>query len=133
MVSGQSRATPLSLAIPGMGLPPGFRRVTSVCSGSRTDHVRNRSGTARDGPCKPVVMPTVEKLVMPAGYGETTGTQPWSDVSARLAAAKQYWVAIGRPSGSPHVVPVDGIWTDDVLYYGGSPETLHVRAARANP
>ncbi|HEX4982014.1 MAG TPA: pyridoxamine 5'-phosphate oxidase family protein [Ilumatobacteraceae bacterium] len=38
-----------------------------------------------------------------------------------------------RRDGSPHVVPVDGLWVDDVLYYGGSPETFHVRTARANP
>ena len=31
------------------------------------------------------------------------------------------------------MVPVDGIWVDDVLYYGGLPETIHVRAAKANP
>jgi hypothetical protein len=31
------------------------------------------------------------------------------------------------------VVPVDGLWVDDVWYYGGSPETIHVRMVRANP
>jgi Pyridoxamine 5'-phosphate oxidase len=31
------------------------------------------------------------------------------------------------------VVPVDGLWVDDVWYYGGSPETVHVRTVRANP
>jgi nitroimidazol reductase NimA-like FMN-containing flavoprotein (pyridoxamine 5'-phosphate oxidase superfamily) len=70
---------------------------------------------------------------MPAGYGETTATRPWAEVSARLAAAKQYWVSATRRDGSPHVVPVDGIWLDDVLYYGGLPETLHVRLATAHP
>ena len=70
---------------------------------------------------------------MPPGYGETTTTQHWPDVRARLAVAKQYWVATNRRHGSPHVVPVDGLWVDDVLYYGGSPDTFHVRTARANP
>src|SRR3954447_14965871 len=70
---------------------------------------------------------------MPAGYGETAATRPWADVSARLGAAKQYWVATVRRRGSPHVVPVDGVWLDDALYYGGSPETLHVRTAKAHP
>jgi nitroimidazol reductase NimA-like FMN-containing flavoprotein (pyridoxamine 5'-phosphate oxidase superfamily) len=78
-------------------------------------------------------MPIAEKLVMPPAYGETTTTQDWADVRARLEAAKQYWVATNRRDGSPHVVPVDGLWVDDVLYYGGSPETFHVRTARANP
>ena len=70
---------------------------------------------------------------MPPGYGETTTTQSWPDVRTRLAVAKQYWVATNRRDGSPHVVPVDGLWVDDVLYYGGSPDTFHVRTARANP
>jgi nitroimidazol reductase NimA-like FMN-containing flavoprotein (pyridoxamine 5'-phosphate oxidase superfamily) len=78
-------------------------------------------------------MPIAEKLVMPPGYGDTTTTQSWSDVSARLAAAKQYWLATKRRRGSPHVVPVDGLWHDDVLYYGGSPVTVHVRTAKASP
>jgi Pyridoxamine 5'-phosphate oxidase len=78
-------------------------------------------------------MPTAELLEMPAAYGATTRAQPWSAVSARLAAAKQYWVATNRPGGSPHVVPVDGLWVDDALYYGGSPDTVHVRTALADP
>jgi hypothetical protein len=78
-------------------------------------------------------MPIAEKLLMPAGYGDTTTTQAWADVRARLVDAKQYWVATNRREGSPHLVPVDGLWVDDVLYYGGSPDTLHVRLARADP
>jgi len=78
-------------------------------------------------------MPIAEKLVMPPGYGATTSTQTWADVRARLTTAKQYWVATNRRVGSPHVVPVDGLWVDDVLYYGGSPDTLHVKMARADP
>jgi hypothetical protein len=78
-------------------------------------------------------MPTAELLAMPSGYGDTTTTLAWSDVSARLAEAKQYWLATNRTTGSPHVVPVDGVWLDDALYYGGSPDTLHIRTAKASP
>jgi hypothetical protein len=49
---------------------------------------------------------------MPAGYGDTVTTQQWADVRARLTAAKQYWVATNRRTGSPHLVPVDGLWVD---------------------
>jgi len=80
-----------------------------------------------------VAVPIGEKLTMPSGYGDTTTTRTWSQVQAQQVAAKQYWLATNRSSGSPHVVPVDGLWVDDVLYYGGSPSTLHVRAARADP
>jgi hypothetical protein len=30
-------------------------------------------------------------------------------------------------------VPVDGLWVDDVWYFGGSPETIHQRNLRTNP
>lgn len=78
-------------------------------------------------------MPIAEKLVLPRGYGQTTKTLTWESVRAQLLEAKQYWLATNRADGSPHVVPVDGLWVDDLLYYGGSPETIHVRTVRANP
>ena len=78
-------------------------------------------------------MPGREKLVLPKGYGRTTKMISWESVRDRLAEAKQYWLATNRGSGSPHLVPVDGLWVDDRLYYGGSPETVHVRLAQANP
>lgn len=78
-------------------------------------------------------MPTAARIEFPEGYGQTTTTLSWESVRARLESAKQYWLAANSPTGSPHVVPVDGIWLDDALYYGGSPETAHVRLVRANP
>ena len=78
-------------------------------------------------------MPTTEPLVMPDGYGDSVSTMSWADVQAQLIAAHQYWVATNRPDGCPHVVPVDGLWVDDVLYYGGLPTTVHVRTALADP
>ena len=78
-------------------------------------------------------MPIAEKLVLPEGYGTTTETLSWASVRTQLEEAKQYWLATNRAEGSPHVVPVDGLWVDDILYYGGSPATFHVRAIRANP
>ena len=78
-------------------------------------------------------MPIAEKLVLPEGYGQTTESLAWEDVRTQLEQAKQYWLATNRGDGSPHVVPVDGLWVDDVWYYGGSPETVHVQLVRANP
>jgi hypothetical protein len=78
-------------------------------------------------------MPTIERLDMPEGYGDSVSTMLWSDVRAQLIAAQQYWLATNRHGGSPHLVPVDGLWVDDVLYYGGLPSTVHVRTALANP
>jgi hypothetical protein len=71
-------------------------------------------------------MPIAEKLVLPEGYGQTTEALAWEDVRAQLEQAKQYWLATNRAGGSPHVVPVDGLWVDDVWYYGGSHVTMHL-------
>jgi hypothetical protein len=30
-------------------------------------------------------------------------------------------------------VPLDGIWVDDVWWYGGAPQTVHIRNAVARP
>ena len=54
-------------------------------------------------------MPTAVKLVLPKGYGRTTKAMSWESVRAQLEAAKQYWLATNRVSGSPHLVPVDGL------------------------
>src|SRR6266536_850167 len=78
-------------------------------------------------------MPKLERLALPEEYGRTTETLPWATVTEWLTAAKQYWVAINRPGSSPHVVPVDGIWTEDTLWYGGGQATAHVRLAEADP
>jgi hypothetical protein len=82
---------------------------------------------------EPRGIPEVEALRMPADYGDTVALLAWPDVRAQLVAARQYWVATNRPGGCPHVVPVDGLWVDDQLYYGGLPATVHVRTALADP
>jgi len=78
-------------------------------------------------------VPDAEKLVLPKGYGRTTTTLAWTEVREQLEQAKQYWLATNRPGGSPHLVPLDGMWIDDVWYYGGSPETAHRRGVTADP
>ncbi len=77
--------------------------------------------------------PTAAKLTFPKGYGRATRTLRWAAVQAQLVEAKVYWFATVRPDGRPHVVPLDGIWVDDVWYYGGAPETVHRRNIEANP
>ena len=57
----------------------------------------------------------------------------WSFVEERLAAAPNYWIATVTPSGRPHARPVDGVWVDGALCFGGSDKTLWVRNLTANP
>ena len=76
--------------------------------------------------------PKAVRLELPAGYGRAKKTLAWEEVRARLEEAKAYWVATVRPDGRPHVVPVDGVWVDDVWYYGGATETVHQRNLETN-
>lgn len=78
-------------------------------------------------------MPTAEKLALPKDYGRTTKTLTWPSVRSRLEEAKQYWLATNRPDGAPHLVPIDGLWVDDIWFYGGSPDTAHRRSVRRDP
>lgn len=43
------------------------------------------------------------------------------------------WLSTVRVDGRPHVVPLDGVWLDDVWYYGGSERSVHRRTALAHP
>jgi nitroimidazol reductase NimA-like FMN-containing flavoprotein (pyridoxamine 5'-phosphate oxidase superfamily) len=50
-----------------------------------------------------------------------------------MSAAKNYWIATTIPDGSPHAVPVWGVWLADTLYFGGSPDTRWSRNLQHNP
>lgn len=73
----------------------------------------------------------------PDDYGARGGDQdaplPWGFVEERLRAALNYWVGTVAPGGRPHVRPIDGVWVDGALCFGGSDRTRWVRNLRANP
>jgi len=77
--------------------------------------------------------PRSELLRFPREYGASSETLPWETVSEKLRAAPFYWFASTRSDGRPHVVPRDGVWLDDALWYGGSDETIHNRIIAQNP
>ena len=80
--------------------------------------------------------PTIDRPLMPNGYGvpdTVEGTLTWAEVTDRLVASLQYWMATTRPDHRPHVVPRWGVWIDDGLYYDGAPTTRHVQNLRTNP
>jgi nitroimidazol reductase NimA-like FMN-containing flavoprotein (pyridoxamine 5'-phosphate oxidase superfamily) len=61
------------------------------------------------------------------------GLLPWSHVQERMAQAKVYWVSTVSADGRPHATPVDGIWMDGRLYFGGGEQTRRNRNLSANP
>lgn len=82
------------------------------------------------------VEPRAGRPRFPADYGipkDTNGMLPWSFVEARLTKAANYWVSTTRPNGAPHARPVDGVWVEGALCFGGSPETRWVRNLKQNP
>ena len=72
----------------------------------------------------------------PAGYGAAGGAEtllPWSFVEERMRAASNYWITTVARNARPHARPIDGVWVDGALCFGGSPETRWVRNLMANP
>jgi nitroimidazol reductase NimA-like FMN-containing flavoprotein (pyridoxamine 5'-phosphate oxidase superfamily) len=77
------------------------------------------------------------RAVFPADYGSRGGevdeALEWEHVEQRLRDAPNYWVATVTTDGRPHTRPVDGVWVDGALCFGGSPETRWVRNLHKNP
>lgn len=75
--------------------------------------------------------PTATAARFPANYGPAAaGAEDlllWHDVAAMIAASPNYWLATTTEDGRPHLRPVDGVFVDDTLAFGGSPETRWVR------
>ena len=69
--------------------------------------------------------PRSRHVGLPAEYGAPKNPRllPWSHVTQRVADAKHYWIATVTPDGMPYANPIDGVWIDECLYFGGSPKT----------
>jgi general stress protein 26 len=79
---------------------------------------------------------SVRPVRFPEEYGTPGGPDslvPWSHVEARMRAAANYWLTTVTPEGRPHARPVDGVWVDGALCFGGSPQTRWVRNLIRNP
>ena len=65
--------------------------------------------------------------------GEGTGLLPWSWAVERLSRSHDYWVATVRPDGRPHVMPVEGVWMRDMLWFSSSGRSRKTRNLAGNP
>jgi general stress protein 26 len=81
--------------------------------------------------------PKVAPARFPAEYGQTDESraqlQTWDEVAERIAAARNYWIATTTPEGRPHLRPVDGVFVEGTLAFGGSPATRWVRNLEQRP
>jgi hypothetical protein len=78
----------------------------------------------------------ISRPYMPMEYGlpkDKKGLLPWSYVVERMSEAMHYWICTVSPDHRPHATPVDGLWLEDKLYFGGSPETRWQRNLESNP
>jgi nitroimidazol reductase NimA-like FMN-containing flavoprotein (pyridoxamine 5'-phosphate oxidase superfamily) len=79
--------------------------------------------------------PKASRPYMP-DYGipkDRKGMLSWTHVTERMSGALHYWISTVDTNGQPHATPVDGIWLDDKLYFGGSTKTRRHRNLLANP
>jgi nitroimidazol reductase NimA-like FMN-containing flavoprotein (pyridoxamine 5'-phosphate oxidase superfamily) len=87
-------------------------------------------------PNEPSSVPAARRPRIPEEYGipsHSEGLLPWSHVQERMTRAIHYWVCTVSPGGLPHATPVDGLWLDDRLFFGGSPQTRRSRNLAGNP
>ncbi|MEX0785946.1 MAG: pyridoxamine 5'-phosphate oxidase family protein [Dehalococcoidia bacterium] len=79
--------------------------------------------------------PTASRASLPKEYGlpPDSAALPWSYVDERMSAAKHYWLSTVAPDGTPHARPIDGIWLDGTLYFGGSPDVRWMKNLAGNP
>jgi nitroimidazol reductase NimA-like FMN-containing flavoprotein (pyridoxamine 5'-phosphate oxidase superfamily) len=79
--------------------------------------------------------PVASRPRFPKEYGvpsHSKGLLPWSHVTERLTKADHYWICTVNADNRPHATPVDGVWLNDCLYFGGSPESRWRRNLTAN-
>ena len=80
---------------------------------------------------------SVTRAAFPSEYGargaEADEPLVWEQIESRLRDSPNYWIATITPDGRPHTRPVDGVWIDGALCFGGSPETRWVRNLHDNP
>jgi nitroimidazol reductase NimA-like FMN-containing flavoprotein (pyridoxamine 5'-phosphate oxidase superfamily) len=69
------------------------------------------------------------------GYGMPTGTKgllTWAWAEERLLASHNYYLTTVRSDGTPHVMPLWGIWVDDRLYFSTGAKSVKARNLAAN-
>jgi general stress protein 26 len=83
------------------------------------------------------MIPTASAARFPTEYGQTPETLAdlldWSDVAERIAASPNYWLATTTDDGRPYQRPVDGVFVEATLAFGGSPATRWVRHLQQRP
>jgi PPOX class probable F420-dependent enzyme len=81
-------------------------------------------------------VPEAARPRFPEVYGihaDEEGLLDWSWAEERLVSARNYWVTTVRPDGSPHAMPVWGLWHEGAFYFSSSPASRKGKNLAANP
>jgi len=81
------------------------------------------------------VTPKAGRPHMP-GYGLPKGKKgllPWAWAQRRLTTSHNYWLITVRPNGTPHAMPVWGLWVEAVFYFSTGRESRKARNLARNP
>lgn len=73
---------------------------------------------------------------LPASYGiarSSEGLLEWDFVELRLRAARNYWVVTCAGDGTPHAMPVWGLWREGAFYFSTDARSRKARNLAARP
>jgi hypothetical protein len=74
----------------------------------------------------PARAPAASRPRFPEGYGiskDAAGLLDWSWAVERLTKSRNYWIVTAGADGRPHAAPVWGLWLNEALVFGTSPES----------
>jgi general stress protein 26 len=69
--------------------------------------------------------------ILPASEGK--GLLKWAWAEKRLAKSHSYWLVTVRPNGTPHAMPIWGIWVDSGFYFSTGRKSRKGQNLAANP
>jgi hypothetical protein len=70
------------------------------------------------------------------GYGvpsSSEGMLPWKWAQERFSKSHNYLLSTVRPDGSPHVMPVWGVWLDGAFFFSTSASSRKAKNLEQNP
>lgn len=75
---------------------------------------------------------------IPSGYGVPTDASgaerlPWSWAVEQLTRARNYWICSTRRDGSPHAMPVWGLWFEGAVWFNTDPKSAKGRNIARDP
>ena len=69
--------------------------------------------------------------ILPASGGK--GLLKWEWAEKQLAKSHSYWLVTVRPDGSPHAMPIWGIWVDSAFYFSTGRKSRKGQNLATNP